>query len=136
MWGFLRQLNNSGTTIVLTTHYLEEAESLCKHIAIIDKGEIIEHSPMKQLLGKLNVETFILELENAINNIPASDQFRLRLIDPLCIEVELERGQNINTLFDFLSTNKILVRSMRGKSNRLEELFIRLLNNNGDQLSS
>jgi ABC-2 type transport system ATP-binding protein len=135
MWDFLRQLNDAGTTIVLTTHYLEEAENLCEHIAIIDKGEIIEHSSMKQLLSKLHVETFWLELENAIEKLPGSQQFRMRLIDSLCIEVELERGQNINVLFEFLSTNNILVRSMRGKSNRLEELFIRLLNNNDNEIN-
>ena len=76
MWAFLRELNNKGTTIVLTTHYLEEAENLCKHIAIIDKGEIIERSTMKQLLGKLKVETFVLELENTLAQLPASDLFR------------------------------------------------------------
>jgi len=132
MWEFLRQLNNSGTTIVLTTHYLEEAEYLCKHIAIIDNGDIIEHGSMKNLLGKLKVETFVLDLENSIDHLPANKEFNLNLIDPMCIEVELLKGQNINTLFDFLSTHKIGVSSMRSKSNRLEELFIRLLNNNGD----
>jgi ABC-2 type transport system ATP-binding protein len=130
MWEFLRQLNSKGTTIVLTTHYLEEAESLCKNIAIIDKGEIIEHSSMKQLLGKLNMETFVLELESPINELPDNEHFSLRLIDPMCIEVDLEKEQHINTLFEFLSINNILVRSMRGKSNRLEELFIRLVDNN------
>jgi ABC-2 type transport system ATP-binding protein len=135
MWDFLRQLNDAGTTIVLTTHYLEEAENLCEHIAIIDKGEIIEHSSMKQLLSKLHVETFLLELENAIEKLPGSQQFRMRLIDSLCTEVELERGQNIYVLLQFLSTNNILVRSMRGKSNRLEELFIRLLNNNDNEIN-
>ncbi len=136
MWDFLRQLNNAGTTIVLTTHYLEEAESLCKNIAIIDQGEIIEHSSMKQLLGKLNVETFILELEKPVDILPPSDQFHLRHIDSMSLEVELEKDQSINTLFDFLSANEILVLSMRGKSNRLEELFIRLLDNNGNNVGS
>jgi ABC-2 type transport system ATP-binding protein len=130
MWEFLRQLNSSGTTIVLTTHYLEEAESLCKNIAIIDKGEIIEHSSMKKLLGKLNMETFVLELESPINELSDNEHFSLRLIDPMRIEVDLEKEQHINTLFEFLSNNNILVRSMRGKSNRLEELFIRLVDNN------
>ncbi len=132
MWAFLRQLNSSGTTIVLTTHYLEEAENLCKHIAIIDKGEIIERSTMKQLLGKLKVETFVLELESSVDHLPATRQYRLRMVDHMMLEVELTEEQNINTLFHFLSANKILVRSMRSKSNRLEELFIRLLDGNGD----
>lgn len=132
MWEFLRQLNNNGTTIVLTTHYLEEAENLCKNIAIIDNGAIIEHSSMKQLLGKLNVETFIMELENTIDILPPNEQYHLRLVDPTCVEVELEKEQNINNLFDFFSANNIGVRSMRSKSNRLEELFIRLLGNNGN----
>jgi len=128
MWEFLRQLNNKGTTIVLTTHYLEEAEYLCEKIAIIDNGEIIENSSMKQLLGRLNVETFILELGNAIEHLPGSLEYKLRLVNSLRLEVELEKEQDINTLFEFLSTNNIVVRSMRSKSNRLEELFIRLLN--------
>ena len=132
MWEFLRQLNNNGTTIVLTTHYLEEAENLCKNIAIIDNGAIIEHSSMKQLLGKLNVETFIMELEHTIDILPPNEQYHLRLVDPTCVEVELEKEQNINNLIDFLSENNIGVRSMRSKSNRLEELFIRLLGNNGN----
>lgn len=130
MWKFLRQLNKNGTTIVLTTHYLEEAESLCQKIAIIDNGEIIENSPMKQLLDKLHVETFILELENAIDYLPTNKQYSFNLIDPKCVEVELKKGGNINTFFDYLSANNIIVRSMRSKSSRLEELFIRLLDNN------
>lgn len=130
MWKFLRQLNKNGTTIVLTTHYLEEAESLCQKIAIIDNGEIIENSPMKQLLDKLHLETFILELENAVDYLPAGRQYSLHLVDPKCVEVELEKGKNINSLFDYLSANNIIVRSMRSKSSRLEELFIRLLDNN------
>jgi len=136
MWDFLRQLNKDGTTIVLTTHYLEEAENLCKNIAIIDNGEIIEHSSMKDLLGKINVETFILELDEKLNHLPENDEFSLRLIDSMCIEVELEKGKNINSLFEFLSRKNIPVRSMRGKSNRLEELFIRLLKNKEKALIS
>jgi len=127
MWQFLRELNNKGTTIVLTTHYLEEAENLCKNIAIIDQGEIIEHSSMRQLLGKLNVETFILELDNNVERLPASEKYHLRLLDPGTIEVDVEKKHSINGLFAFLSSHDICVRSMRSKSNRLEELFIRLL---------
>jgi len=130
MWNFLRQLNDNGTTIVLTTHYLEEAESLCKNIAIIDNGEIIEHSSMKQLLKKLNVETFVLELEHSIENLPTHEDYGLRLVDPMCIEAELKTEQTVNNLFSFFSSNNIGIRSMRSKSNRLEELFIRLLDSN------
>ncbi len=132
MWKFLRDLNNNGTTIVLTTHYLEEAESLCKNIAIIDNGVIIEHSSMKQLLSKLNVETFVLELENAIETLPSNKEYNLRLVDPAYIEVELDKKQNINNLFNFFSTHNIGIRSMRSKSSRLEELFIRLLDNDAE----
>jgi ABC-2 type transport system ATP-binding protein len=134
MWDFLRQLNDQGTTIVLTTHYLEEAENLCKNIAIIDNGEIIEHSSMKQLLKKLNVETFILELEHNIENLPTHKDYRLRLVDPMCIEVELKTEQTVNELFSFFSSSNIGIRSMRNKSNRLEELFIRLLGGNVSQI--
>ena len=130
MWNFLRQLNDNGTTIVLTTHYLEEAENLCKNIAIIDNGEIIEHSSMKQLLKKLNVETFVLELEHSIENLPTHEDYGLRLVNPMCIEVELKTEQTVNNLFSFFSSNNIGIRSMRSKSNRLEELFIRLLDSN------
>ena len=130
MWDFLRQLNDQGTTIVLTTHYLEEAENLCKNIAIIDNGEIIENSSMKQLLNKLNIETFVLELEHSIEHLPTHEDYHLRLLDPMCIEVELKTEQTVNDLFSYFSTNNIGIRSMRSKSNRLEQLFIRLLGDN------
>lgn len=131
MWKFLRELNEKGTTIVLTTHYLEEAENLCKNIAIIDNGAIIENSSMKQLLGRLNVETFVLELKEPIADLPESDVYRLRVSEPTLVEVELEKQQSVNELFAFLGKHDIQVLSMRNKSNRLEELFIRLLNQNG-----
>ena len=130
MWDFLRELNSQGTTIVLTTHYLEEAENLCKNIAIIDHGRIIEHSSMKQLLGKLNVETFVLELETPISNLPENKNYILKHTEPGCIEVELSKTQNINELIGFFTSEGVGIRSMRNKSNRLEELFIRLLGNN------
>ena len=128
MWSFLREINRNGTTILLTTHYLEEAETLCRNIAIIDKGKIIEHTSMRELLGKLNTETFILDLKNPLDKLPEIDNFMLRLIDPITIEVELHRDQQMNDLFNILSSKSIPIRSMRNKSNRLEELFIRLLN--------
>lgn len=130
MWDFLIDLNQQGITIVLTTHYLEEAESLCKNIAIIDKGGIIEDTSMKNLLSKLNKETFIFDLVNPIESLPELDGYQARLKDPSTIEVEIERKKNINDLFNILSTHKINVCSMRNKSNRLEELFLDLLNNN------
>ena len=127
MWRFLQDLNSNGTTIVLTTHYLEEAENLCKNIAIIDNGTIIENSSMKELLGKLNVETFVLETAGAVERLPESKTYRLRKTEPTLIEAELEKQQSVNELFDFLGEHDIQVLSMRNKSNRLEELFIRLL---------
>jgi len=130
MWTFLKEINAHGTTIILTTHYLEEAESLCKHIAIIDKGKIIEHSSMKQLLGKLHTETFVLDLSRPLATLPAAQAFRLRLIDPVTIEVDLDKQQNVNDLFVLLTNKQIQVNSMRNKSNRLEQLFINLLGDN------
>lgn len=132
MWNFLIEINKQGTTIVLTTHYLEEAESLCKNIAIIDQGEIIEDTSMKKLLSKLNKETFIFDLINPIATLPELNGFSGKLIDSSTIEVEIKREKNINELFNIFSTNNITVSSMRNKSNRLEELFIDLLNNNSN----
>jgi len=128
MWDFLKEINSNGTTILLTTHYLEEAENLCKNIAIIDKGLIIEHTSMRQLLSKLNIETFVLDLEDPVSQLPSIDKFTLRLIDPLTIEADLIKGNCINELFYILTDHNIRVSSMRNKSSRLEELFIRLLN--------
>ena len=129
MWDFLHQLNEDGTTIVLTTHYLEEAENLCRNIAIIDKGEIIENRPMKDLLAKLHIETLILELDKKIDTIPESTSYQFKMIDPLTLEVVIDKEQNINELFTYLSNNMISVQCIRNKSNRLEELFIHLLGN-------
>ena len=131
MWDFLTEINQQGITIVLTTHYLEEAESLCKNIAIIDKGEIIENTSIKQLLSKLNKETFIFDLVDPIETLPEMNGFNGNLIDQSTVEVEIEREKSINDLFEIFSSNNINVCSMRNKSNRLEELFLDLLNNNG-----
>lgn len=128
MWHFLTRINREGKTIVLTTHYLEEAETLCKNIAIINNGEIVENTSMKALLAKLNVETFILDLYGETPTTPEPGEFSVRQIDPMTLEVDLVKGQKINDLFKMLSDCNIQVRSMRNKSNRLEELFIRLLN--------
>lgn len=130
MWDFLIDINQQGTTIVLTTHYLEEAETLCKHIAIIDQGSIIENTSMKQLLSNLNKETFIIDLIRPIELLPQLNGFTGKLIDPSTIEVEVERGKSINDLFKLFSTYNINVCSMRNKSNRLEELFLDLLDSN------
>jgi ABC-2 type transport system ATP-binding protein len=131
MWDFLIDINQQGVTIVLTTHYLEEAETLCKNIAIIDQGSIIENTSMKQLLSNLNKETFIIDLINPIESLPELNGFTGKLIDPSTIEVEVDREKSINDLFKLFSTYNINVCSMRNKSNRLEELFLDLLNNNG-----
>tara|TARA_R110002072_G_scaffold50843_6_gene136558 strand:+ start:1580 stop:2503 length:924 start_codon:yes stop_codon:yes gene_type:complete len=130
MWDFLIDLNRQGTTIVLTTHYLEEAESLCKNIAIIDQGKIVEDTSMKQLLSKLDKETFFFDLVEPITTLPDLNGLSSKLIDPTTVEIEILRKDNINQVFDVFSSNNINVCSMRNKSNRLEELFLDLLNNN------
>lgn len=133
MWDFLSEINRRGTTILLTTHYLEEAEHLCRKIAIIDNGEIIENTSMKQLLATLNRETFVFDLASPLNGaMPKLNGFISRRIDCATIEVEITRQQNINALFSELSANNIRVASMRNKSNRLEELFLGLTGNGPD----
>ncbi len=129
MWDFLVNINRNGTTILLTTHYLEEAENLCKNIAIIDKGKIVVDTTMKQLLSKLTIQTFVLDLESDFKQFPSIDDFTFRLIDPHTVEVAITKEQNLNDLFRILSEHKIRIHSMRNKSNRLEELFINLLKN-------
>jgi ABC-2 type transport system ATP-binding protein len=131
LWDFLREINASGTTIILTTHYLEEAESLCRNIAIIDHGRIIENTTMKQLLSQLNVETFILDLEQPLAELPAIDGYPLTRIDETTLSVDITRDRGINELFAALTERGIEVMSMRNKANRLEELFVRLLAESG-----
>ncbi|MEO1926787.1 MAG: ABC transporter ATP-binding protein [Gammaproteobacteria bacterium] len=133
MWDFLVEINQQGVTIVLTTHYLEEAEMLCKNIAIIDQGKIIENTSMKILLSNLNKETFIIDLISPIESLPELNGFDAKLIDPLTMEVEIEREKSINDLFKLFSTYNINVCSMRNKSNRLEELFLDLLDSNSKE---
>lgn len=130
MWEFLTEINRQGTTIVLTTHYLEEAEKLCKNIAIIDHGNIIENTTMKSLLGKLSIETFIFDLTESISILPDAGPFKLHKTDDTTLEAEITNGQDLNTLFEFFGRNNIRVKSMRNKANRLEELFVHLLGNN------
>ena len=129
MWDFLIDINQQGVTIVLTTHYLEEAESLCKNIAIINHGKIVENTSMKELLSKLNKETFIFDLNNPIKELPNLEDYNLKLIDTTTIEVEVDRERNINKLFEILTKKNINITSMRNKTSRLEELFLKLLNN-------
>ncbi|MBT0587675.1 ABC transporter ATP-binding protein [Alteromonas oceanisediminis] len=126
MWKFLKQINDQGITIILTTHYLEEAEMLCRNIAIIDKGNIVENTSMKSLLSKLNVETFVLDIA-PVKSAPELNGFTSRLIDDHTLEVDVEKSEGLNPVFTQLSTQGVQVMSMRNKSNRLEELFVRLV---------
>ena len=129
-WEFLREINRRGTTIVLTTHYLEEAESLCEKIAIIDKGSIIEFGHKKDLLAQMHSETFILDLASPLEKLPDIPYLDMRQIDQMTLEVVINREQNANAVFEILSEHRIIVSSMRNKVNRLEELFIRLVDDN------
>ena len=130
MWDFLREMNRAGTTIILTTHYLEEAETLCRDIAIIDGGDIIENTSMKELIARLNTETFVLDLGSPIPAAPVIDGYRFRLVDASTLEVEVNKALGMNALFRHLSEMGIEVQSLRNKANRLEELFIHLLDRN------
>ncbi|MFW1678379.1 ABC transporter ATP-binding protein [Pontibacter sp. JAM-7] len=130
MWEFLKEINAAGTTIILTTHYLEEAESLCRNIAIIDHGKIIQNSSMKSLLYKLNTETFVLDLEQDVDVLPVVTDYTVRLLDEHTLEVDVAKSQGINPLFEQLSAQGIAVSSMRNKANRLEELFVSLVEKN------
>ncbi|WP_088332615.1 ABC transporter ATP-binding protein [Lacimicrobium sp. SS2-24] len=135
MWRFLKKINQQGITIILTTHYLEEAEMLCRNIAIIDKGQIIENTSMKGLLSKLNVETFVLDLSgNSIK--PTLKDFDFRQVDDHSLEVDVPKASGLNAVFSQLSDQGVQVLSMRNKSNRLEELFVRLVENGRDQTSA
>lgn len=127
MWEFIKELNNQGTTIILTTHYLEEAEQLCRNIAIINKGEIVENTSVKALLKTLNQETFILDLEHLPEADITIDGYVVRKPeDGHSLEVEVTSGQSINEVFSALSQQGLQVLSMRNKANRLEELFVKL----------
>lgn len=133
MWDFLQQINNEGTSIILTTHYLEEAEMLCRRIAIIDQGLIKKDTDMKSLLSTLAVETFVFDVREPLEQIPdlqLSGLNRIQLIDPLTLEITLEKSQSINVIFQQLSALGIEVVSMRNKTNRLEELFIGMVEKN------
>jgi ABC-2 type transport system ATP-binding protein len=134
MWEFLTRINEQGTTIILTTHYLEEAENLCRNIAIIDQGEIIKNSPMRELLQTINTETIVLDLQQPLSQAPEVEGYRLMLVNDTHIEVTLNQGQDINAVFVALSAAGIKVTSMRNKTNRLEELFVNLVTSNKTDL--
>lgn len=132
MWEFLRQINEAGTTIILTTHYLEEAESLCRHLAIIDEGTIIEDAPMNTVLRKLQREVFVLSLAEPIAEAPQLEGFETKLRSETELEVDKGPTHNLNDLFEQLKRKEIKVDSLRNKANRLEELFMRLVENKED----
>jgi ABC-2 type transport system ATP-binding protein len=128
MWQFLREVNKQGTTIILTTHYLEEAEMLCRNIAIIDHGSIIENTTTRALLQKLDRETFILDIKNDLQQLPQLEcNYPITLTDPHTLEIEVHRDQGLNVVFNELDGQGIEVLSMRNKANRLEELFLDLV---------
>lgn len=133
MWEFLRKLNTEGTTIILTTHYLEEAESLCRNIGIIDKGGLIENTSMKKLLNRLDTESYLFDLAEPMQEVPAtsSNLCHCSLQDPTTLEVTFHKEHySLNQVFDFLNQQAIHVQSMRNKTNRLEQLFMELVEGN------
>ena len=130
MWEFLREINEQGTTIILTTHYLEEAENLCRNIAIIDHGLIMENTSMKKLLGQLNMETFLLDTREAVDVVPELDGYSLLKVDAHTLSVDVAKENALNSLFTQLSGHGITIISLRNKTNRLEELFMGMVNEN------
>jgi ABC-2 type transport system ATP-binding protein len=135
MWDFLRELNAQGTTIILTTHYLEEAESLCRDIAIINDGRIAERTDMGALLARLQTETFVLNLKGRVAELPELGGFVLQHVDDCTVEVEVTKDHTINGLFESLSRNGIEVISLRNKQNRLERLFLDMLHEREEEVS-
>ena len=127
MWTFLKEINENGTTIILTTHYLEEAEQLCRNIGIIDGGKIVTNTGMKDLLGSLNVQGFVFDLDSPLSEAPDIEGFPLKLEDPLTLIAAVNKDRSINALFEKLSEKGIKVKSMRNEANRLEELFIEMV---------
>ena len=132
MWEFLKRINGEGTTIILTTHYLEEAENLCRHVAIIDEGTIIENAPMSNVLRKLQQETFVLSLKSPLQETPSLAGFDCELRGDGDLEVAVDSEHNLNGLFAALDQQGIVIASLRNKTNRLEELFMRLVENKQD----
>ena len=129
MWDFMKRINDEGTTIILTTHYLEEAENLCRHVAIIDEGQIIENARMSDVLRKLQRETFVLSLREPLSSVPDIAPFEATLVQETELEVSIESGMDLNDVFGKLSEKNIGVVSLRNKANRLEELFMGLVEN-------
>lgn len=132
MWEFLREINAAGTTIILTTHYLEEAESLCRNVAIIDQGVIVKNTSIKSLLQQLNKEVFIFDVLGNLQSLPNLAGHNVAQIDEHSFEVEVDKGQSLNAVFTQLTTQGFEVVSMRNKANRLEELFVSMVNANKD----
>ncbi len=126
IWQFLEDLNKSGTTIILTTHYLEEAENLCRNIAIIDSGKIIAHTQMKKLLARLNEQTYVVDLIKPVKAAPQLRGFDVKRVDALTLDITVRKGQPINALFAEFSAKKLAVRNIKEKTNRLEKLFLDL----------
>jgi ABC-2 type transport system ATP-binding protein len=133
LWELIKQINDDGTTVILTTHYLEEAEQLCRNIAIIDHGAIVENTGMKQLLAKLEIETFILDLRESLDQCPQVDGMEINMRDSKTLVVSLPKKKSLNFLFAELTRQDIHVLSMRNKANRLEELFLGMLTKSGDR---
>jgi ABC-2 type transport system ATP-binding protein len=127
MWDFLREINEAGTTIILTTHYLEEAESLCRNVAIIDKGLLVKNTSVKNLLQELHKEVFIFDTAEVLPLNFAIEAFDINIVDQHCFEVQIEKGQTLNSVFAILSEKNISIVSMRNKANRLEEMFISMI---------
>ena len=127
MWEFIRQINEGGTTVILTTHYLEEAEELCRNIAIIDHGKIIQNTDMKSLLGTLDVETFVLDIREPLSVPPQIEGIQFKLRDEFTLEASLPKRKSLNAMFSSLDNLGVCVLSMRNKANRLEELFLRMV---------
>jgi ABC-2 type transport system ATP-binding protein len=127
LWDFLTEINNSGTSIILTTHYLEEAERLCRNIAIIDNGDIVENTSMQELLTRLEVETFVFDLAEPVNQVPVMTNYDLTLEDPKKISITIKKGQGLNNVFTLLTDSGIKIASMRNETGRLEELFLGLV---------
>jgi ABC-2 type transport system ATP-binding protein len=127
MWDFLKKLNSEGTTIILTTHYLEEAEALCRNIAIINHGEIVEHTSIRDLLRRLQREVFIFDTVDTVPESVLVDGFTVRRVDDNTLEIEVEKGQHINDVFAGLNQANIRISSMRNRANRLEEMFVNLV---------
>src|SRR5699024_10736148 len=127
MWEFITSINAAGTTVILTTHYLEEAEQLCRNIAIIDQGQLVENTSMRQLLSQLKRETFILDTSTLPSQLPTLEGIKLSPRDAYTLEVDLSRGYDLGNVFQQLAAQQVKVYSMRNKANRLEELFVHLV---------